>query len=125
VRQVRFWRDTRGTTAVEFGLTAAPFFLLLVGVLLCGLLLWARVGLQHGAEAAARCATVNKSLCGDAAAITNYAAQNAFGLNPPASAFTYTAATCGNSVSASYPFPFAMFFGVTELRLSTQACFPK
>ena len=74
-----------GATAVEFAMTAPVFFLILFGIIQGGLLLWTQLGLQHGAEMAARCAGVNKILCGNNGAITNFAAQQAYGLNPPAS----------------------------------------
>jgi hypothetical protein len=55
-------------------------------------------------------------------AIQTYAAQQSFGLNPPASDFTVSTPACGNQVSASYPFPFTAYIG--NLTLSAQACFP-
>ena len=69
------WRDQRGASALEFGLTAPVFFLLLFGVIEVGLLFWTQIGLQHGAEMAARCASVNSTLCPNSnpIAITSYA----------------------------------------------------
>ena len=51
--------DNRGASAVEFALTAPVFFVMLFAVIDGGLLLWTQVGLQHGAEAAARCASID------------------------------------------------------------------
>jgi Flp pilus assembly protein TadG len=125
-------RDARGTTAVEFGLTAPIFFMVVVGVVEGGLLLWAQVGLQHGVELAARYATVTAAANAamvppqpppSTSAIQTYAAQQSFGLNPPASNFTVSTPACGNQVSARYPFPFTAYVG--NLTLSAQACFPK
>src|SRR5207244_2198730 len=99
-------QDQAGSSAVEFGLTAPAFFAMIAGVIGSGLLLWTQLGLQHGAEMAARCASVNTTVCGSASAIQSYAVQESFGLNPPASAFTFTTAACGNKVSASYTFQF-------------------
>ncbi len=119
-------RDIRGASAVEFGLTAPLFFMMIAGVINCGLLLWMQVGLQHGAEMAARCASINTSMCGSVADIQEYAAQQSFGLNPPASTFTATTPACGNQVSASYSFQsITAYFGMPTLTLTARSCFPK
>src|SRR5437016_2558775 len=57
-------RNDRGASAIEFALTAPVFFMTLIGLIQCSLLLWAQFGLQHGVEMAARCASINTSLCG-------------------------------------------------------------
>ena len=120
------WRDQRGASALEFGLTAPVFFLLLFGVIEVGLLFWTQIGLQHGAEMAARCASVNSTLCPNSnpIAITSYATEQTFGLNLPSSTFSYSTPACGNQVSASYTFQFPAIFNVDPLTLRAQACFP-
>jgi len=117
-------QDNRGTTALEFALTAPVFFLFIFGIIEFGLLFWTQLGLQHGTEMAARCATVNSTLCPNGNAITNYAAQQAFGLTLPTQTFTYAALACGNQVSASYAFQFMQFLNVSPIVLTAQACFP-
>jgi hypothetical protein len=75
---------------------------------------------------AARCASVNSSVCGSASAVQSYAAQQSFGLNPPASAFTLPTPSCGNQVSASYTLQFlTTYFGLPAVTLTAQSCFPK
>ena len=121
----RFCLDQRGVTAVEFAITAPAFFGLVFLIIEGGLLMWTQTGLQHGAEMAARCATINHTLCGSATAIQNYAAQQSFGLNPPPSTFAYTAAACGNQVSASYTYPLiSSNFPSSTLTLNAQSCMP-
>jgi len=118
-------RDERGASAVEFGLTAPIFFLILFGIIEGGLLLWNQLALQHGAEMAARCAGVNKTLCGSPADIQSYASQQAFGLNPDPSVFSVSTASCGTQVTASYTFNFiTSSFGTPSLVLTAQSCFP-
>ena len=98
-RQV--WDDMEGSALVEFTVTLPLFILLTFGLLQAGLLLYTKAGLQHGVEAAARCASVNYSanqlglgqscfiVSGSAIApgrvsITNikqYAQQNSWGIN--------------------------------------------
>jgi Flp pilus assembly protein TadG len=120
------WRDQRGTTALEFGLTAPVFFAFLFGVIEAGLLLWTQIGMQHSVEMAARCASVNSTICpsGNPSAIADYAARQAFGLSLPASSFGYSKPACGNLVSASYTFQFPAILNLSPLTLKAQSCFP-
>lgn len=121
-----FWRDESGTSALEFALTAPVFFLFIFGIIEFGLLLWTQIGLQHGAEMAARCASVNAILCplSNPDKVTSYAAQQAFGLSLPSQTFTYSAPACGNRVAASYVFQFPDILHLSPLTLTAQACFP-
>jgi Flp pilus assembly protein TadG len=122
----RIVRDNGGATAVEFAITAPVFFVLLFGILEGGLLVWTQIGLQHGAEAAARCASINSTACGTTATIQNYAAQNAFGMTIDPTSFSVTTPACGNQVSATHTFVFASgYFGAPSLTLTAQSCFPK
>jgi Flp pilus assembly protein TadG len=123
---IRIYQDETGAAAVEFGLTAPGFLMLTVGIIVCGLLLWIQLGLQHAVERAARCASVNSSVCATVTDIQSYAAQQALGLNPPTSTFAVTTPACGNQVSANYTFSFiTTYFGLTSLTIAAQSCFPK
>jgi Flp pilus assembly protein TadG len=120
------WIDERGTTAIEFGLTAPAFFAVLFGIIEFGLIMWTQAGLQHGAEMAARCASIDTIVCGNQSAIQNYAAQQAFGLNPSPSNFAVSTQPCGTLVSATYSFPILTnYVGGPMLALNAQSCFPK
>ena len=124
MKLLHLWRDTRGAAAVEFAMTAPIFFLLLFGAIGAGLLAWAQIGLQHGVEMAARCASVNTSLCGNDDAVRNFASAQTYGLNPPTSTFAVTTSACGYKVDATYPFPVAIsYFG--SFTLKAESCFPK
>jgi Flp pilus assembly protein TadG len=111
----QMWDDTRGNALVEFTVTASLFLLLMFGLLQAGLLLYTQAGLQHGVEAAARCASVNYSAnqlglnqsCFTGSGgiptpstviadttysyITTYAAQNSWGINTSSASFNVTA----------------------------------
>ena len=118
-------RDSGGATAVEFGLTAPIFMALLFGVVEVALAVWTQFGLQYGVEAAARCATVNPSTCGNSSQIATYAANNALGLTIPASTFTATTPSCGNLVQANYTYAFlTSYFGAPTVTLTAQSCYP-
>ncbi len=122
----RIWHDEQGASALEFALIAPAFFLFLFGIIELGLMFWTQIGLQHGAEMAARCASINTKLCpiNSPSAITTYATQQAYGLSLPTSTFTYSTPACGNQVSASYLFEFVGIPGISPLTLTAQACFP-
>jgi Flp pilus assembly protein TadG len=124
VKVTALWRDERGASAIEFALTAPVFFLFIFGIIEFGLLFWTQLGLQHGTEMAARCASVNPTLCPGSNEITSYAAQQAFGLALSAQTFTYATPTCGSQVSASYTFQFPQILNLAPLVLTAQACFP-
>jgi Flp pilus assembly protein TadG len=120
-----FYRDSNGGAAIEFGITAPLFFMLVVGIMEFGLLMWTQAGLQHGSAMAARCAAVNATLCGSTSQIQTYAAQQTMGLNPPASTFAVSTPTCGKQVSASYSFNFVTsYFGLPSMAINAQSCFP-
>jgi len=124
VKPRSFCQDSCGASALEFALTAPVFFLFIFGIIEFGLLFWTQLGLQHGTEMAARCASVNPALCPTTNAITSYAAQQAFGLSLPAQTFTYSTPVCGNQVAASYAFQFPQILNLSPLTLTAQACFP-
>jgi len=118
-------RDQQGATAVEFAITAPIFFMVLFGIIEGGLVLWTQMGLQHATEMAVRCAGINKIVCGKTSDIQNYATQQAYGLNLPASTFSVGTSTCGTTVTAAYTFNFiTTYFGSPTVQLNAQACFP-
>lgn len=122
----RFLRQANGASAVEFGLVAPVFFAALIGALELGVLFWTNLGLQHATERAARCASVNKTLCGGETAIKAYASSQVFGLTVPASAFAVAQPACGFQVNASHQFRFVIAnFGVPSMQLTASACFPR
>ena len=116
--------DIRGATALEFALCAPAFFMLVMGIVELGLLVWMQLALQQGVEAAARCASVNKNACANAGQIQAYAAAQSFGLSPPNTAFTVTTPGCGNLVQASYTPTYLPSFPIPTRTLTAQACFP-
>lgn len=121
----RVWDDEGGTAAIEFGLTAPAFFLLLFGVLQTGLLFWTQIGMQHGTEMAARCASVNTTICPDETAAQTYASQQSFGLNLPSAIFSVQNAGCGKQVTANYTYYFlTSLIGGPKFEMTAQACFP-
>ena len=127
MKLVRLLRDTGGTAAIEFAILSTVFFALIFGILEGGYVLYLDLGIQHATEMAARCASVNTTTCSDATSIKNYAVTQAYGISPPASAFTFSQPACGNQVSGSYVYSFlgSYFWGSAQVTLSGSSCFPK
>jgi Flp pilus assembly protein TadG len=126
VKATRICSDESGASAIEFGLTAPLFFMIVLGIIEAGLFVWSQAGLQHAAEMAARCATVNATTCPNTSAIQNFAVQQAYGLSFAPSVFSVTTPACGNQVSATYTYQFiTSYFGAPTLTLNAQSCFPK
>ena len=125
MRRVRIATDQTGVSAIEFALTLPAFALALFAVIDGGLMMWTQLGIQNGVEKAARCASVNSTLCADEDQVKAYAAENSYGLNPPTSAFTVTAQACGNEVAANLPYEFVTdIFQISSITLSARSCFP-
>jgi Flp pilus assembly protein TadG len=104
-------RTKCGAAAVEFALVFPLFITFVLGIMETGRLyrLWDTV--HYAVVAAARCASINATLCGTSAQIATYAAGNAIGLALPAGKtasqiFTVSTASCGIKVSASWPFQY-------------------
>lgn len=103
--------DGCGAAAVEFALVFPMFILFVMGIMETGRLyrLWDTV--HFAVVEAARCASVNATVCGTSAQIATYAAGNAIGLALPtgktaAQVFTVSTAACGTKVTASWPFQY-------------------
>lgn len=144
----QLYRDSCGSSLVEFTVVLPLLLALTFGLVQAGLVLWTQVGLQHAVEMAARCASVSDiaikfgdlnpgttpTLCYssngnatvNASTVKSFAADNAWGVHPPASAFSVEAASAdcpgGNLVTATYPFTAIQFlFSIT---LTAQSCYP-
>jgi len=120
----RFFTNIDGATALEFALCAPAFFMLVMGIIQAGLLVWMQLALQQGVEAAARCASINKNSCATTSQIQSFASTATYGLTPPASTFTVTTPACGNQVAASYTPSYLPSFPIPTTTLTAQACFP-
>lgn len=114
-------RDPGGTASLEMAFVAMPLFLFIFGVINAGRALWLQSALESSVMQAARCATVNPSLCGTANQIAAYAAAQS-GAGFTSAVFSFAQASCGNRVSARYPLTLPVLN--VSLNLSAQACYP-
>jgi Flp pilus assembly protein TadG len=72
-----------GTTAVEFALVLPPFLMLFLGILSASVAVFAAASLHYAVEGAARCNSVNSTLCSTATATQSYAQTLYKGLSSP------------------------------------------
>src|SRR5579862_1500078 len=93
-------RDARGTAVVEMALVSAPLLMFLFGIMATGHAVWLQNALNASVAEAARCASVNPTLCGTTSQIQSYAAGQT-GAGFRSSVFAVTKVSCGNKVSGS------------------------
>jgi Flp pilus assembly protein TadG len=115
--------NDQGTTAVEFAIVAPVLIALLVGTIALCVGLFLIGSLHYAVEEGARCASVKTTICSDAATTVAYAQNHYFGPNVSPT-FTYAAAACGNSVSASINYSMNVGFKTFVVPISATACFP-
>jgi Flp pilus assembly protein TadG len=115
--------DQQGTTAVEFAIIAPVFIALLIGTMALCLVLFLVGSLHFAVEDGARCASVKTTICTDATSTIAYTQSRYMGPNVSPT-FTYAAAACGNSVTASISYSMDVGFKTFVIPISATACFP-
>lgn len=139
----RLASDRAGVTILEFAVGLSLFSMLLFGTFEVGRLLWIANALHYSTQHAARCASVNPTLCGNGtnatqANVQSYASGLA-GAGIPASAFCLNSscaspyptapANCSstsfNFVGAYYTVQLSVPVVSVNPSLSAEACFPK
>jgi Flp pilus assembly protein TadG len=115
--------DQQGTTAVEFAIIAPVFISLLIGTMALCLALFLVGSLHFAVEDGARCASVKTTICTDATSTIAYTQSRYMGPNVSPT-FTYAAAACGNSVTASISYLMDVGFKTFVIPISATACFP-
>jgi len=124
-RAARLGRDTGGTSLIEFAVLLPLFVGMVFGMIDLGRLFWIQTAMQHAAEMAARCATINTTTCGTATQIQTYAGTQAYGLTLPSNTFAATTPTCGNQVAGSYTYTFLTTLHSGSVTLAAKSCYPK
>lgn len=117
------WRDRAGAAAIEAAFTLPLVLAFLLGVAEVGRMAWTKTALTFAVQEAARCASVRKTDCGDAAQVQAFAAEKVHALKIPASAFTYTQAACGRRVVGQVNEGFILYkLAPTAPAISASAC---
>lgn len=123
------WRrirsDRSGAVALEFALIAPALFILIMGGIESGRLMWTQSALEMSVAQAARCYAWQVSSCTTPSSTQTFATTVAPQLGFSTSVFTVTLAACGSKVTASYPYSF-IASGLFPLAptLTASACFP-
>ena len=117
-------RDQQGTTAVEFGIIAPVLIALLVGTMALCVALFLIGSLHFAVEDGARCASVKTTICADGPTTVAYTQSRYLGPSGVTPTFTYAAAACGNSVTASITYSVNVLFKTLVIPISATACFP-
>ena len=108
---------------MEFAIVAPVFIALTVGTLALCVALFLIGSLHFAVQESARCASVKTTICSDSATTIAYAQSHYFGPNVLPT-FTYAAAACGSSVSASISYSMNVGFRTYTIPFSATACFP-
>jgi Flp pilus assembly protein TadG len=115
--------DRRGAVAVEVALLVPALIMLMFGVIEFGHALWVKNALDFSVAQAARCASINPTLCETADQIQSYAADQA-GIAFDKSDFTVSNRSCGNQVAAHHPMQLAIPFAPLSVTINATACYP-
>jgi hypothetical protein len=118
----RFWRDQRGTSAVEFAVVVPVFLGLVFLVLNICVALWAEAALNFAVDQAARCMSVQRGVCDN---VTDAVNQHPYiGPNITPTFSQAVGASCGYSISATATYVLNVGLTSVPLHLSASSCFP-
>jgi Flp pilus assembly protein TadG len=122
-------RERAAAVMVETAMTFPALLLFVFGIVESGHLLWTQTVLHLAVQDAARCASVNSTLCPDSTSVQNYAAARSWGMTIPPSTFTLTLPSsthaCGYEVVARYAFTPIVSYIPISMTLTAKTCFPQ
>lgn len=113
----------QGSAAMEFALVIPLFITLVLSIIGMTFLVYAMNALHYAAEDAARCFSVDKTVCANSAAAEVYA-QSRYkgpGVSP---IFVATLSGCGHTVTGTATFPLNAGLVNVAVPISASACFP-
>ena len=132
-RGLGYWRDRRGTSALEFALVVPVFLVLVMASINLCLLLYANGTLHYTVDSAARCMSVRTTVCTSPGATQTWALNHyqGPGVNPT---FTATAAsTCygttagidtGSKVTGTATFKINGVIFQIPVTMTATSCYP-
>ena len=118
-----FFRDNRGSSAVEFAFVGPVFLMLVIGMMYGCMLLYSMASLHYAVEEGARCASIKTTVCTDSASTITYT-QAAYRGLAAVPTFTYSTPACGHAVTGSANFGFKTGLAAWTVPLSATACHP-
>ena len=120
----RLARSQGGAAAVEFAMVLPAFVGLIVSSIFVAQLMYEASSLRYAVEAAARCASVNTTVCTSTTTTQTYAASKYLGPTSPAPTFTASNGGCGHTVTGSVTYVLQTGVRNINVPLSASACFP-
>ncbi len=123
MRARTFIGDKAGTTLIEFAIVGPVFLMLIIGLFYTCLMLFEEGSMQYAVQQAARCASVQTTVCTDSSS-TVTTAQNAYYGPSNTPSFAYSTASCGHKVTAAASFSYDFVVTTMNVPLSASSCFP-
>ena len=118
-------RERGGIVAVEMAIIFPLILFFVLGLMEFGRAIWAQGALDYAVQAAARCAAIQASSCTTTALTQSYAVSQSPGLAVSGSNFAVLTQACGQQVTATLPYQFAVpWLFPYDLALTASACFP-
>jgi Flp pilus assembly protein TadG len=114
--------NNEGASAVEFALVLPAFLMLVVGGFYLAILGFTMSSMRYATQAAARCASVQTTVCTNNTTTAAYAASKFQGSG--SATFTSSTATCGHLVSGTMIYGLATGITTINVPLTARACFP-
>jgi Flp pilus assembly protein TadG len=118
------WGDAAGASAVEFAMVLVPFVMLIVGGFYGAGVVFAASSMQYAAEAAARCAAVQTTVCTDSTTTVAYANSHDLATSMGQPTFTYSTTGCGHVVHGTLTAELDTGISRIDVPLTATACFP-
>jgi Flp pilus assembly protein TadG len=108
---------------IEFAIVGPVFLMLIIGLFYTCLLIFKEGSMQYAVQQAARCASVQTTVCTDSSS-TVTTAQNAYYGPSNTPSFVSSTATCGHRVTASSTFSYDFVVTTMDVPLNASSCFP-
>ena len=116
-------RREDGAAALQFAMVVPAFILLTVGSMFTANAVFTVSSMHYASEAAARCASIQTTVCTSSTVIQNYATSHYAGPNVSPS-FVYSTAGCGHTVTGTVTYSMDLGARTISVPVSTSACYP-
>jgi Flp pilus assembly protein TadG len=123
MRLRKFWQDSAGASAAEFAMLVPVICALTIGAINLCLMVYANSLLQFSVDDAARCQSVQTTICTSTAATQTHA-QATFGFSSLSPTFTASQGACGSHVVGNVTFPLIAVVTTVNVPISASSCFP-
>jgi Flp pilus assembly protein TadG len=118
-----FGRRDDGAAALEFALVIPAFILLIVGSLFTANLVFTVASMHFAAEDAARCASIQTTVCTDSSSIVSFANTHYAGPHVSPS-FVYSTSGCGHTVTGTVNYAMNLGQRTIHVPVTVNACYP-